>query len=63
MRLSVIAACAASALALSACDDKVVENTAIGGAVGAVAGEVVWDKPVEGALIGGAIGAATAVDE
>ena len=63
MRLSVIAACAAAVFALSACDEKVVENTTIGGAVGALAGQAIWKKPVEGALVGGAIGAATAINE
>lgn len=53
----------AIAFALSACDQKVVENTAIGGAIGAAAGQAVWKKPVEGALVGGAIGAATAIKE
>ncbi len=62
MRLTVIAALAAAAFTLTACDEKVVQNTAIGGAAGALAGEVIWSKPVEGALIGGAIGAATAIE-
>lgn len=61
MRISIIVLCTAIGLILSACDDKVVENTVIGGAVGAAAGEVIWDKPVEGALVGGAIGAVTAI--
>ena len=51
-----------AAFILSACDQKVVENTLVGGAVGAVAGETVWNKGVEGALVGGAIGAASAID-
>lgn len=51
-----------AAFILSACDQKVLENTLVGGTVGAVAGQTVWDKPVEGALVGGAIGAATALD-
>ncbi|MCY3880136.1 MAG: glycine zipper 2TM domain-containing protein [Rhodobacteraceae bacterium] len=62
MRVSVISASAALMFLLAACDDKVVENTAIGGVLGAVAGEAVWDKPVEGALVGGAVGAATAIE-
>ena len=62
MRLTVIAALAAAGFTLSACDEKVVQNTAIGGAAGALAGQAIWSKPVEGALVGGAIGAATAIE-
>lgn len=62
MRISMIALCTLTALIFSACERKVVQNTAIGGAIGAAAGEVIWDKPVEGALVGGAIGAATAIE-
>lgn len=62
MRLTVIAAFAATAFTLTACDEKIVQNTAIGGAAGALAGEAIWSKPVEGALVGGAIGAATAIE-
>ena len=45
-------------MALAACNPKTVENTMVGAAAGAVAGQVIWDKGVEGAIIGGSIGAA-----
>ena len=62
MRMTAMAALAAAAFALTACDEKVMQRTAIGGAAGALAGEAIWSKPVEGALVGGAIGAATAIE-
>ncbi len=61
MRYAMICAAATAMFTLAACDEKVVENTIIGGALGCAAGEVlVSDKCVEGALLGGTVGAVTA---